>query len=560
MLSIGLALLGCGFILSRTRLKMSPRSVPQGAYSIRLWVWVALPLVAVPFWILRDRSHFLGDGQVWISNILAGRHPLYSEPLAAASWYAFASLPKVVGLPLNAGWLSLFPVLAGVAAATLYWVMSGSWANGTGARLLVVLLLMTLGSTQLYCGYIEGYPVVSVAILLYLLLLSKCASGSVPDFAVGAALAVAISSHFVASYLAPSYLLLIAWRRTPVWRIAALIVLPLALVGTVLVLLGYRFPEILDPLRLVAGAAQGGGSLKVHASLLATLRDLLNLCLLLFPVPILVVAARLILRRMEWIRPKLEEKLLLAAALPGLVTAGVLGFLVSPAHDWDLLTITFLPFIVWIAKHATSSLLRTSLPSRAGLVFVAAGALTSFLMVNANETSAISRYASLLAEDLKLTSHERAYGNERLVIAYTRRGEHERALVYAQRALQADSANARYWGNVGSALYNLRRYPEAIHFFEEASRRGLQRSELYYNLAQSLLGAGRPHEAVRAAQRAIDLGGERQPYLFTLGLAQVLSGDTEGARRIWDYVLKRWPEDERTRQAYEYYFGAAVDG
>ena len=124
-----------------------------------------------------------------------------------------------------------------------------------------------------------------------------------------------------------------------------------------------------------------------------------------------------------------------------------------------------------------------------------------------------------------------------------------------ERAVDSDPANDRYWGNVGSALYNLKRYPEATRYYEEAVHRGSKRAEVYYYLAQSLIRQDRWQEARTAAQNAVNLGGERLNYLFALGLTHAGSGDLEGARKIWDHILQRWPEDARTRQAYEYYLG-----
>ena len=191
----------------------------------------------------------------------------------------------------------------------------------------------------------------------------------------------------------------------------------------------------------------------------------------------------------------------------------------------------------------------------AGVIGLGAASLLAFVLVNANESSAVRRYDALLAPDIPLTPHERAYGNERLVKVYTARKNPELALLYAERAVDSDPANDRYWGNVGSALYNLKRYPEATRYYEEAVRRGSKRAEVYYYLAQSLIRQDRWQEARSAAQNAVNLGGERLNYLFALGLTHAGSGDLEGARKIWDHVLQRWPEDARTRQAYEYYLG-----
>ena len=557
ILSIAIAMLILAFVAPERRL-----GLPTGLWSGSegrgaLWIALLVGGFATLTWLFRDRSHLLGDGLIWINNMLAGRRPLYSEPLAAAAWYGFASLPELFGYELNASWLSILPVLAGAVCALLYWGISGEITHEPKSRTTILLLFLTLGSTQLYCGYVEGYPIVSVFILAYLLFLLKAAHGSVPIAQVGFALAAAMSSHLVALYLAPSYLVLVFSQRPQAWRGAFLSVLPFGVAAAALFLLGYRFSEALDPVRLVAGAAEPlDSTLRFRSSLIPTVSDLANLAILLLPVPVLVCMARLFGRGTQWKGRQPTTTLLLSAALSGLLAAAGLGALVSPAHDWDLLAITLLPAAVAVSAVAGLHLAGCSQALRAGMILIAGAATGSFLSVNASESSAVDRYASLLADDMRLSPHERAYGNERLVMTYARRGDHESALIYARRALDADSANARYWGNVGSTLYNLGRYRESIHYFQSAARLDSSRADAFYSLAQALMREGRSQEAVAQLRRLIALHGESPAFLFSLGYAQIQSGEWEDGRRVWEDLLLKWPDDRRTREAYAHYFGA----
>lgn len=548
LLAIGVALLLVG-ILRGKRAETSSQ-VHKAAQWPRMSLLFALVLIAIIAWVLRDHSHLLGDGLTWIELARTGQRASYSEPLAAAAMFGIAPLS---GSNVAVGF-ALLSVACGLLAAVLYYLLARSIASGAPAA-TATALLFTLGANQLYFGYVESYPVASVAILIYLWILLRCWRREADPTLAALALSVAIGSHFIAVVLVPSYLLLIL-RTHKTWvRTTILLGLPAALVATVLALLHYPVDRIFDPLRLVTGTvsspADRTASLIVNS--LRRIPHLMNLCLLVAPLPLLVVLARIATMRPRNTDMETTTVPLLAAAIPASVVAFLLCLFVFPGHDWDLVTMALLPGIVLAVGGGSRWLGKPPWQLAAGLTTIGAVSLLAFVLVNADEASAIQRYSALLADDLPLSAHERAYGNERLVKIYTNRREPEKALLYARRALAADSANDRYWANVGSTLYNLKRYEEAIRFYEAAARRGSSRPDVYYYLAQSLIRVARPQDALGPAQKALELGGERLNYVFTLGLARAESGDLNGARRAWDHLLNKWPGDGRTMAAYEYY-------
>ena len=165
------------------------------------------------------------------------------------------------------------------------------------------------------------------------------------------------------------------------------------------------------------------------------------------------------------------------------------------------------------------------------------------------------RFKTIIDSRAILSPHERAYANEKLVKYYTARKDYDSVFVYAQRARNAEPSNTRYWGNMGSALYNLHRYEEAAKYFEEALARGSDRPEVYYNLGLSYTQMGRFQDAVKNIRTAIDLSGEDPKYLNGLALAMLGTGDSAGAYRVWTYVLKQWPGYPPSVRAFQYYFG-----
>jgi tetratricopeptide (TPR) repeat protein len=175
--------------------------------------------------------------------------------------------------------------------------------------------------------------------------------------------------------------------------------------------------------------------------------------------------------------------------------------------------------------------------------------------VNSDEQAGVRRFKTIIDSRTIISPHERAYANEKLVKYYTERKDFDSVYVYAQRARDAEPGNTRYWGNIGTALYNLHRYEDASKYYEEAVRRGSDRPEVYYNLGLCYTRMGRFQDAVKDIRTAIDLSGEQPKYLNGLALAMLGAGDSAGAYRVWTYVLKQWPGYPPTVRAFDYYFG-----
>ena len=196
---------------------------------------------------------------VWLDNLPAGRHPLFSEPLASWLWSGFATLLRTLQLPVDARHLAILPILSGVLAISIARGIAHEIVPGRNGRVTTLALLGTLGVSQLYFGHIESYPLISVFILAYLYLGLRRARGRDSPALLAISLAAAISSHLIALYLAPSYLLTVVTDRRPPWQRVALVLMPLLLAASALALLGFRVEDFLRPFWTIQ-AGVGGGS------------------------------------------------------------------------------------------------------------------------------------------------------------------------------------------------------------------------------------------------------------------------------------------------------------
>ena len=531
------------------------RPTPQGAKARPSGAaWLLLLPWGLLLWTLESRTHFLGDGTVWLRNIQLGRLTPFSEPLAAAAWSAHAWILRALAMPVNEGTAAIFPVLCGLAAGVLFWLLAQEIAP-RGSRTLALLLLATMGLVQLYFGYIESYPPVSVAILAYLWLGARALRGASPLWALGLALGITIAFHLSCVYLVPSYLVLLLRSEEPWARRAALAALPVASAAALLLLLGYPPSQWVRAFGLAARAIEPGHGATALAKPYGVLSldhgwDLLNAILLSLPVPAMLLLGALARADGAMARERLTQFFILAA-LPGFLLALALVLPVAPAQDWDLTSILLLPIGV-LGVHVGVGLVAGGTGRRgrvAGLVALGAGALLSFVLVNADAQAGWRRFETLVGPGSRITAYGRAYGNELLATYDSDRRDFEQAAVHAGRAIEAEPTNPRYWIKKGAALYEVGRYDEAIPLLREGIRRGPWRDDAYYDLANCYVKKKDYPEATSLYREALRRGKPQPDYLHNLGVALWGEGKQDSARLLWQEVVRQWPDYTLSRRS-----------
>ena len=562
LMASGVALLGASAYERRQkgRPAVDPAS-RRASHGLIRWIpWLLLPASGGIFWALRTRTYLLGDQALWIDRLRHGTKVVYSEPLSALAWRGFRALLLALGIPIEPSVLAILPALCGVLAILLCLGIGRELSLHHRAKWYAAVLLLT-GTSQLYFGYIETYPLAGLAVLSFLWLGLRTSNGRAPISAPALALALAVSSHLAALFLMPSYLLLLSQRPMRwIGRVAA-IALPPALIAGIFSLVAFGSQNVLRPFRLIWSALRvAAGHVNQPTALFPPLRialDMGNLLLLVALVPVMLIVGTIALRRNPAPRTEPGVLFLGLAALSGLLVACALSVPGAPAQDWDLLSVCVLPTLVLGVALGRDLLDRAAYATaRRGLVLLSAGGLLAFVLVNADPTAGVRRFETLMSEAAPLSPHERAYGNEKLADYYSSAGDRPKALLYAERALAADSANARYWGKVGQALYQLGQYSGAIHYFEEAASRGELRGPAFFYIASCHIQMAEPDRAIPFLWEAIRAQPEERRYWGALGYALISSGDMEQGRAIWRRVLARWPNDHETRTSYRMVFGS----
>ncbi len=349
-------------------------------------------LAAVPFYLLRIRHLHWGDAELLVTA-LGDPYWLVYVWKAPLDVFLHARLWQWAHHAL--GWLSPVPVyrilsiLAGVAFVWVLLRLACTLGRNRAERALIAGLLGTLGTMQLFFGYVENYPIMTAGMLLYLWLALRALRGEGSLIAAATALAVTHAFHPVTLILTPS-LLYLAYTMTarprglpggqgggvPLRERTALlsIVVPYALVfaGVSALMLGgnHGFEK------LVGVDSPGGGDRQWFVPLfqvttewqhytmfsLAHLLDILNLQALAAPV---VLPALALIAVLAWHRlPRHDETfmlLLLAAGFYLLFTL-IWNADYGGQKDWDL----FAPATVPAALLLAYTLPRV-LPERAAL-------------------------------------------------------------------------------------------------------------------------------------------------------------------------------------------------
>ena len=540
---------------SRSSPRTSTRQTPKrkASHGAPLWL-LALPLYGVLLYVLRTRTHFLGDGGVWLNMLLGGTIDPFSEPLSSAVWHLYRTIASALGFPMSDATFAVLPVLCGVAFAALSWLFLREALPRASAnrRAIAWGLLLATGITQLYYGYIESYPIASIAVLSFMWLALRHVRRADAAWLLPLAFTVTVGFHLMAVALYPAYAMAVVKRPGGSSLKAVLLPAPLLLIPLLLTALGVRVAQWIRPFEMVARAAEGSTVALMRPYPLVSSAhavDIANAFLLVAPVPILLGLAWIAERRGRILPVRAASQVLAVAGVVLSAALLVLVLPVAPAQDWDLTALLLLPAV--LALIVAGMALATGPVVGGALVTLSMASLLAFVLVNATEAASIARYKTLLAPDAPLSAYGRGYGHSMLSEFYEDRGMMDSALVYAELAIRSERTNPRYWLREGTILYEQKRYDEAIPKLEEALRRGTTRVAAHFNLGLAYARTQRFGDAADQFRAAMAMDGANPEYPHHLALMLYDSGYPDSAQAMWESVLERWPNYALTARALE---------
>ena len=539
-----------------------------------LWYLIFSFLSMAIFYLLKDRTHFLGDGAQVINLLDKGKLDIkWTEPLEALTHlylYRFLNLFLKVNAETVYASLSIF---SGAVFVYLLFLFSELLGEDEEGGFFAFVLIGTLGAIQLFFGYAEHYTLFYLFISAYLyfsLLFLKKKSGFIP---VLIAFLLSVFSHFSAFYLFPSLLFLL-WtgfefkpkknRNNFRWLISALSLL--ALSGFTIFYLENKWilGQVFVPL-------YPGNYYAPDYTIfsLSHFVDLFSLQLLLSPVGI-VLSLTFFLGMSRAIKGifSLKDKLSLFLILVALFQLGY-NFILNPglgmARDWDLFSATALGytilgiyFLFRLIKERTT-LKYVSL----ALVFISFFSTLPWILINHNPQLSIKRFENLLDLDLKKSRNGRYvlaqyYSarnmkkekdkvsdefNEKLPevnlteigLRYYKLDKNESAIQLLQRVTLLEPGFPEAHNFLGLAYFKAGQVPEAEAEFKKVIELRPDYVDGYVNLGHLYASRNQADEAIKTYQKAVRLKTEEPEVYNNLALFYLAKDKVSEAR---DYMKK----------------------
>jgi tetratricopeptide (TPR) repeat protein len=153
----------------------------------------------------------------------------------------------------------------------------------------------------------------------------------------------------------------------------------------------------------------------------------------------------------------------------------------------------------------------------------------------------VSRVDRHTGHNLEAVPSGKVDEHRNLGVAFYRTAMFDEALREFRRVLELDPENARAREYCGLVLLRRTEWREAAEVYRELDESGAARASTYNNYAIALERLGLYADAAVALERAVELGGADDPRIHTsLGVAQLLGGDAEGANRELDLARARF--------------------
>jgi tetratricopeptide (TPR) repeat protein len=512
---LGLILLWSPLPAGLGQLAVRPSRTGGGGRWLLLAQALSILCVGLLLRAFRTRTHFLGDGELLVELVSRG---VRDHGFDFMTYHIHATLYQVLGLHGEQQAALLFAMIS-ILSGMVYVAVAARGMRALFGRSPTSVLgfaLLVLGpSTLLFFGYVECYGPLAVALLWFGISLVRHYRGDCSIYHAGLAFAVAVFLHPNALFLTPALIGLglfprdgLGWRAR-ITRLVILLLFPIGAMAagtTLLVLRGCSFS-------LTKAAGDAGGILLplTGDGALFSLRhwkDLLNLLLLLAPVPLALLVSVSSVRE-EHARFSNEMKAFSLGLLGLGAVAAAVNMRIGMVRDWDILA----PHAAFVALAALDLFARkvdqTAQASAAGLVVTGMiFLLVPWLAVNASSVAALERFGSTTRD---LGPYARAYAHEEIARFERDRGNIAAALDEYDRSVAALPNNPRLQLARVDLMYRSGRSAPAIETLEACVRNYPTYVPALRALVLMHLEAGRPERALelsRAVQRLTTEGTE----------------------------------------------------
>jgi tetratricopeptide (TPR) repeat protein len=225
-----------------------------------------------------------------------------------------------------------------------------------------------------------------------------------------------------------------------------------------------------------------------------------------------------------------------------LVAFGIFWFFITLAVESSLISIAdvivehrlYLPSVGAAAAFASAFFLtarRFPPPVGSKLLVLVAALLVLVLGIATLQRNHVWGDAIRLWQDVVAKSPEKVRPYNNLGVALTNAGRLPEAIEVFSRAIKMDPSHPHAYNNLGRAFILTDRSEDALPLLRMAIRLDLDYDDAYINLAAALNQTRRFRETIALLEPNLGLLGERVEAHYHLGVAYVFLGKREAARR-----------------------------
>ncbi len=501
-------------------------------------------LFFILFWILRTKTYFLGDGYQILSNVETGEFSFrWTEPLESLLHLkAFQLAKSLFNLDVETVY-AILSCVAGTIFVYLCLLFSNLLGKEKAQKILAFLILISMGSTQLFFGYVEHYSFLFVFVFGFLFLSSAYLEGRTRLIFPILAFISAFLFHISALCLLPSlfFLFLLTNQKSRFRRGKNILLGILAVFLVVIIFWAYkRYSWSVPPLFVPFIQGRYTGPDYTLFSL-PHLLDLLNQQLLVAPVGLILILGVLICSKGKALFRDRISQLLLIVALSQLFSNFVVDPGLGASRDWDMFSAMSLGYVL-LGLYFLLRLLKDKIKFEYLAVILVVTSLHStipWIALNSSESKSIQRFRNLLLIDPKKSQN----GHFVLFKYFKTRGQEDEArkqndvqrVLSPELPLIADAKKLLGRGELDSA--------EAKLLLAEQIAPRL--ATIHDNLGMVYLAKGDFDKAEVEFRRAIELASFVAGQYFNLANVYAVEGNMDAALELYEKVIfLQWPHAE----------------
>ncbi len=509
-----------------------------------LWYVIFSILFFILFWILRTKTHFLGDGYQILSKVETEELAFkWTEPLESLLHLKAFHLAKSL---FNLDAESLYALLSCVAGSIfifLCFLFADFLGKERSQKVLVFLTLISLGSIQLFFGYAEHYTFFFVSVFGFLFLSLASLEGRMKWIFPLLVFILALLFHVSALYLLPAvFFLLYPKEAKSKFHKTIRFLLGISAVFLVVILfLGYRKYSWSIPPLFVALIQDRYYAPGYTLFSLPHLSDFLNQQLLVSPVGLILILALLICKKGKsfWTNPTFQ--FLLVVTLSQLLFNFIIDPALGASRDWDMFSAVGLGYTI-LGLYLLLKFIKDNIRLEYLIMILVVTSLYStipWILLNSSESKAIQRFRNLLLIDPKKSQN----GHFVLVRYFKMRGEKEE--VDKQNEVQRKFLPELPLLSDGKKFFAKGELDSAETLFLVAKELAPRFSAVHENLGMVYFAKGDLNKAEAEYKQAIKLASH-VPGIY-LGLANVyaVTKNMDSAAELYKKaIFLKWPHRE----------------